>query len=76
MKNTLTLNISTIASVATVHAIGGIGLGIWLAERIPVSRRRAVGFSLKVSAATLHVPVRRAVMRGRRNVGTALGGAR
>jgi hypothetical protein len=67
MKNSFSLNMSTIAFVAAVHAIGGSGLGMWLAGRLPMSRRRTVGLSLLAVAAVLHVPMRRAVMRGRQN---------
>src|SRR5689334_22695801 len=65
MKNTFTLGLRTVAFVAMVHAIGGIGLGVWLAEHIPVRRRRRVALALMALGVTLHVPMRREVMRGR-----------
>ena len=73
MRNTFTVSFSTIAFVAAVHAIGGAGLGMWLAGRVPVRRRRTIAFTLMALAAMLHVPMRRAVMRGRHNDGKALG---
>ena len=65
MKNTLTIDFSTVAFVAAVHAIGGIGFGMWLAAHVPVRRRRTVGLALIALGAALHVPMRRAVVRGR-----------
>jgi len=62
-----TLDFSTIAFVAAVHAIGGIGLGLWLSDRVPSHRRQTIGFSLMTLAAALHVPMRAAVMRGKRD---------
>ena len=61
------LDFSTIAFVAAVHAIGGIGLGLWLSEHVPPHRCRTIGFSLMTLAAGLHVPMRAAVMRGKRD---------
>ena len=72
MTKTLTLNVATIASVAAVHAIGGVGLGMWLSGRVSANRRRKVAFALMTLAATLHIPMRRAVMRGRDSDGTTL----
>jgi len=71
MRNTFTLDASTIGFVAAVHAIGGIGLGVWLSDR--VRRRRIVAFTLMALGAALHVPMRRAVMRGRQRNGKLLG---
>jgi len=73
MRNTFTLDASTIGFVAAVHAIGGIGLGVWLSDRVPVRRRRIVAFTLMALGAALHVPMRRAVMRGRQRNGKLLG---
>jgi hypothetical protein len=65
MKDTFTLNFSTIAFVAAVHAIGGIGLGVWLSEHVPARRRRPVALALMTLAVAMHVPMRQAVMEGR-----------
>jgi hypothetical protein len=62
MKNSVSLDLSTVAFVAAVHAIGGIGLGIWLSDRVPIRYRRTIAFTLMALGATLHVPMRRAVM--------------
>ena len=61
---TFTLDVSTILFVAAVHAVGGVGLGLWLAPHVPLDRRRLLGFSLMALAVGLHVPMRSAVMRG------------
>jgi hypothetical protein len=53
MRNTFTLNFSTIAFVAAVHAIGGIGLGMWLSDRVPAGRRRTA-LALMALGAILH----------------------
>lgn len=73
MKSRFTLDFSTIAFVATVHAIGGVGIGMWLSERVPVGRRRPVGLALMALGAALHVPMRRTVMRGRQSDRKAVG---
>jgi hypothetical protein len=54
MRNTFTVNFSTIAFVAAVHAIGGIGLGMWLSDRVPAGRRRTAALALMALGAILH----------------------
>ena len=72
MKKTFTLNVRTIGFVAAVHAVGGVGLGMWLSSRVPVRRRRTIAFTLMVLGAILHVPMRRGVMRGMQSDGKVL----
>jgi hypothetical protein len=72
MKNSFTLNMSTVAFVAAVHTIGSSGLGMWLSARVPIRHRRTIAFTLMALGATRHVPMRRAVMRGRQRDGKAL----
>jgi hypothetical protein len=72
MKNSVTLDISTIVFVAVVHAVSGVGLGLWLSDRVPIRHRRTIAFTLIALGATLHVPMRRAVMHGRQRDGKAL----
>jgi hypothetical protein len=76
MKNAFTLNMSTIVFVAAVHAIGGVGLGMWLAQRLPLSRQRSIGLALMAGGVALHIPMRRAVMNGRRDNTKPLAAAR
>jgi hypothetical protein len=65
MKNTFTLDFSTIVFVAAVHAVGGIGIGMWLSERVPARSRGSIALALIALGAGMHVPMRQAVMRGR-----------
>jgi hypothetical protein len=45
----------------------------WLSEHVPVRRRRTVAVAFVALGVALHVPMRRAVMRGRQSSGKMLG---
>ena len=58
---TLVLNLPTFGFVVGTRAALGFGLGLLLSERIPASRRRAIGLTLVAIGAMTTIPAARSV---------------
>jgi hypothetical protein len=53
----LPVTLPEIAMVAGTRAILGVGLGLLLADRLPESQRKAVGWTLFLTGAVITVPL-------------------
>ena len=71
MKNVV-LNVPTLGFVVMTRAMLGVGIGLLLAERLPLERRRAVGLTLLMVGAATTIPAALAIFGGERQETRAL----
>ena len=64
--NNVVLNFPTFGFVVATRAMLGMGLGLLLAEKIPVERRRGIGMTLVAIGVATTIPAATAVFRSRR----------
>jgi hypothetical protein len=62
----IVLNLPTFGLAVATRAALGAGIGLLLAERLPLERRRKVGLALVAVGAATTIPVVRAVLHGER----------
>jgi len=61
----LILNVPTLAFIAGTRGLLGVGIGLLASQRLPESRRKAVGMTLAVIGAAATVPAVIAILRAR-----------
>jgi hypothetical protein len=63
---TVVLDVPELAMVVATRAALAAGIALWLSERLPVERRRAIGGALFAVGAATTIPAVLAVVRGMR----------